>query len=137
MAEVNANASVTVDEVREIYVTDLTDPQLANFINMAYQIVNQLGITTNVAMLELLLSAHFATMFDGVAKSESVAGEWSITYAFQGGEGLMSSPYGQQALALDSTGLLRKQGLKRAAISVTSEYDTHGSTYLQGLTSDG
>lgn len=135
MAEILVGASVDANEVREIYDTDLTDGRLANFINMAYVTVKDLGITDAdlLHQLELLLSAHYATTYDGVVKSQSVGGEWSVTYGMVIGEGLGSSVYGQQAKALDPTGKLAKLGKPRAKFSVTSEYDIYGSTYLSQL----
>lgn len=136
MAEILVGASVDANEVREIYDTDLTDARLANFINMAHMTTKNLSITDAdlLKQLELLLSAHFATAYDGVVKSQSVGGgEWSVTYAMVVGEGLKASMYGQQALALDTSGKLSKLSMKRAKFMVSSYYDSKSSTYLSQL----
>lgn len=132
MATILAGASITADEVKEIYDTEMTNAQLANFINMSYLLVSRLSITDAdlEKNMELLLAAHFATTYDGVVKSQSVGSEWSVTYATVIGEGLKSSIYGQQALALDTTGQLAKLELKRAVFKVSSAYDFFGSDYL-------
>ena len=133
MAEILEGAVTEPDDVREILDTDLTDPRLANFINMAYVIVKDLGVTDAevLRMMELLLAAHFTTTYEGVLKSQSVGGgEWSVSYATIVGEGLAASPYGQQAIAIDPTRKLQSMALKRAAFHVTSAYELDGSGYL-------
>jgi len=138
MAEILVGAVVDVNEVREIYSTEMTDPQLANFINMAYVTTNQLTLSSSelLKQIQLLLAAHFATAYDGIIKSQSVgSGEWSVTYAMVVGKGLNSSVYGQNAIALDASGKLAKLGMKRAKFMVASEYQFYGSTTLQTLVS--
>jgi len=135
MAEILVGSLVTTDDVREIFDTDLTDARLANFINIAYVTTKNLGITDSdlLKQLQLWLSAHYTTVYEGVVASQSVAGEWTVSYGMVLGEGLKSSVYGQQALALDTTGKLAKLSKPRAKFMVTSEYDTFDSTYLQQL----
>ena len=140
MAAVLDSASIDANDVREIYDTDLTDGRLANFINMAVVTVARLTTLTDadtIKLLELMLSAHFAAVYDGTVKQQSIGGgEWSVTFAMAVGTGLDASPYGQQAQILDPTGKLAKIQKPRAKFQVTSEYDTYESTYLQGLTDD-
>lgn len=133
MAEILEGASITANEVREIYSTELTDPQLANFINMAYLATKNLGLSDEDVLkyLQLLLSAHYATVYDGIVQSQSIAGEYSVTYGLVLGEGLKASPFGLQALTLDTSGKLAKLDLKRAIFQVSSQYDVFSSTYLQ------
>lgn len=139
MAEILVGASVDANEVREIVDTDLTDARLNNFINMAYLMVSSLSLTSTnlIKQLELLLSAHYLSVYDGVVQSMNVAGEYSVTYGMVIGEGLLASPYGQQAVSLDTSGKLAKLGLKRAKFLVTSHYDIFGSTYLQQKVDEG
>lgn len=135
MAEILVGSLVNATDVREIVDTDLTDGRLANFINMAY--VTTKGMTTTdsetLKQIQLLLSAHYLTVYDGVVQSQSVGGEYSVTYAMVVGQGLKSSLYGQQALALDTTGTLSRLGMQKANFQVVSEYQSDDSTYLQSL----
>lgn len=128
MATVNPSAVVDADDVKEIIDTDLSDAAINNFINMAYvrtiQLDGELGnCGGDAALLEIqkLLAVHFLTMYERQPKSEKV-GEVSVTFMGQDGEGLKASLYGQQALALDCSGILARAGLKKATFQVWS-YD--------------
>jgi len=132
MATLNANvcASVTPDAVKEIIDSDLTDARINAFINLAYYgtipLAGKLGDCGGADALceiQLWLAAHFLTVYERQTKSESVGGEWSVTYLGKDGLGLEASLYGQQALALDCSGTLAKAGLKRAVMQVV-DYET-------------
>lgn len=69
------------------------------------------------------LAAHLITCYERQVKSESVAGEWSVSYLGKEGLGLEASLYGQQALTMDCSGMLAKVGLKRATFDVISYED--------------
>lgn len=141
MATLNADAVtlcplVNPALVREIIETDLTDPQINNFINMAYfqvlRLVGHLGSCGGgdaVCQIMQVLAAHFITMIERQTKSESVAGEWTVAFLGQDGLGLDASLYGQQAKSLDCSGILAKAGLKQASFEVTSYRDLEASTY--------
>lgn len=122
--------ALDADAVREIIDTDLTDAQINNMLNMAYYITlplaGHLGSCGGNDMLcEIIkwLAAHGIKVQERTAKSESVGGEWSISYAIKEGEGLKSSLYGQQALAMDCSGILAKLGMKQASIRVIGYED--------------
>lgn len=132
MATLNANvcASVTPAAVKEIIDSDLTDARINAFINLAYYatipLANKLdncGGADALCEIQLWLAAHFLTIYERQTKSESVGGEWSVTYLGKDGLGLEASLYGQQALALDCSGELAKYGLKRATMQVV-DYET-------------
>lgn len=132
MATLNANvcASVTPDAVKEIINSDLTDARINAFINLAYYAtipladkLDDCGSADALCEIQLWLAAHFLTVYERQTKSESVGGEWSVTYLGQDGMGLEASLYGQQALALDCSGTLAKAGLKRAVMQVV-DYET-------------
>jgi len=134
MAVVNANALIDLEDLKEYLDTDLTDPQLASCINMAYAAtrlltgrLNECGGNTTLAEIQKLLAAHFVTLQEPVIVSESIAGEASVTYSRQTGAnlgaGLGSTPYGQSALALDCSGTLAQAGLKRATFKVWDHDD--------------
>lgn len=119
--------STDADTVRDLIDTDLTDAQINFFLNMAYRMSLQLsgeldecGGTDMQCDIIAVLAAHLiATMpNDGSVKSESVAGEWSVTYRGQDGKGLEASLYGQQALLMDCSGILSQLGLRGASFTV-------------------
>lgn len=135
MATLSTSALIDADALCEIIETDLTDARLHNFINMAVALTSQISsaVTScggDLEQIQLLLAAHFLTMYERTTKSESIGGEWTVSYAMQDGPGLQSSLYGQNAIALDCSGMLARQGLKRASIHVTSYYQTRESERL-------
>jgi len=132
MATLNSGvcASVTPDAVKEIIDSDLADARINAFINLAYfatvpltNLLDDCGGADALCEIQLWLAAHFLTVYERQTKSESVGGEWSVTYLGQDGLGLEASLYGQQALALDCSGELAKYGLKRATFQ-TVDYET-------------
>lgn len=121
---------VSADVIKEIIDTDLTDAQVNHMINLAYYAALPLtgklgGCGGGDAQCEIIvvLAAHFITMRERQAKSESIAGEWSITYLGKEGLGLEASLYGQQAIAMDCSGTLAKAGLKGVLFKV-ADYET-------------
>jgi len=123
-------ASVTPAAVREIIDTDLSDSRINSFINMAYFAtviltgkLDECGGGDALCEIQLLLAAHFLTVYQRQAKSESIGGEYSVTYLGADGEGFKASIYGQQAIALDCSGELSKQGLKRASMRIIGYED--------------
>jgi hypothetical protein len=129
MAVLAAGVCLEAGDVREIIDTDLTDAEINNFINAAHYrtrpLVGELGdCGGDDAVCEIVkfLAAHFITTRDRQTKSESVGGEWQVTYMGADGKGLDASLYGQQAKDMDCSGTLARAGLKRAWFSVTS-YD--------------
>jgi hypothetical protein len=107
--------------------TDLTDSQINFWLNTAYYMTQPLsgeltacGGNSMHCNIITVLAAHFiATAPEGSVKSQSVAGEWSVTFRGQDGMGLEASMYGQQALAMDCSGILATLGLKKASFAVT------------------
>lgn len=115
------------DAVKEIIDSDKTDAEINNFLNMAYYITLPLvgkldacGGSSALCQIRQVLAAHFLTMWERQAKSESVASEWSITYLGKDDLGLDASLYGQNAKALDCSGTLAKAGLKGVLMQVAS-----------------
>lgn len=132
MGALNANvpAQVTPTAVKDIIETELSVSSINSFINMAYittrPLVGELGDcggSDALNQIMILLAAHFiATLRDRTAKSESIGGEWSITFMGQDGLGLSASLYGQQAIVLDCSGILAMAGMKKATFQV-ADYD--------------
>lgn len=137
MADCDASALIDAGALKEIIDTDLSDSRLCNFINMAYVMtiplagnLDQCGGDTALELIQLNLAAHFLTMYERTLKSQNVAGEWSATYAMKDGEGLRSSLYGQNAIAMDCSGILARTGLRKASLQVISHYQLEDSEYL-------
>ena len=123
------------DAVKEIIDTDLTDARINRFLNAAYYIakptVSNLGDCGGSSMfceLVLWLAAHLMTMYQRQTKSESVAGEWSVSYLGKEGLGLEASLYGQQVLVMDCSGMLARASLKRAYFDVISYEELEETT---------
>jgi len=135
--------SLDADSVREIIETDLTDAQINAFVNIAYNVTRLIsgslgscgGSSMECTIMELL-AAHFITLREGSAKSESVGGEWSITYRGSDGLGLDASLYGQNAKAIDCSGKLAKLGLKKAQLKSIGYYDFEGTNFVPPDRSD-
>ena len=111
---------VTEEEVKQIIPTTLnTIP----FIKTANQIVQDRltdkGLSAGaLKMIELWLSAHFISIRDRSYRVQSKKiGEAQETYAAATGRGLQMTPYGQQALMLDTSGTLAGMGKRRASIT--------------------
>ena len=110
---------VEQNEVRDIITTSRTD--LQPFIIAANLLVTDvLGetdlLTAQLKEIERWLSAHFVSISDGGSGEviEREIGETRIKYAVITGKNLGNTRYGQQALFLDTTGLLSKVGKSRA-----------------------
>ncbi|MGE0366939.1 MAG: DUF4054 domain-containing protein [Phycisphaerales bacterium] len=110
----------TAAEVRVIITTNLTDPQIENVIDdaalMAEVCLSAMSSDRQKAVLKWL-AAHLLSMMLGKSgaganvTSKSI-GDASESYATPTltGPGLMSSSYGQQAIALDPNGCLQNIG---------------------------
>ena len=104
-------ARVTVDEVREIITTTLSDARVTVFITVANLTVTEyLGGTALSADLlkeiERFLSAHYIILDDRRTQQQAVEGV-SETVPFHLGYSFFNTHYGQAACDLDSTGTLR------------------------------
>lgn len=97
--------------------TELTDPVIESYIEAASTwldvlFANQPVEMTMLAELERWLTAHLiVSTQERIAKKEGAGGAF-IEYMGIFGEGLKSTPYGQMAISLDTTGLLAAAGMK-------------------------
>lgn len=105
-------ARVTSAEVLEIMAeTELTETQISPYITSASVLVdNVLGAASLPDAVkkevERWLAAHMvASTKERVSKKEGAGGAY-VEYAGDLGAGLSSTPYGQMAVSLDSSGLL-------------------------------
>ena len=110
----------TVDDVRVIITTSLTDDQVTDQIALAEALASQCpGVssasTTIQAAIVKYITAHLIAMITGgggVVQSEAL-GDASKTYATApaaSGNGLNATRYGQQAIMFDTTGCLARLG---------------------------
>lgn len=113
-------------DVRAILETSLDDGDIQVYIAVANGILSAelsnsgLGAAT-MANIERWLTAHLiASTRERMGKSEKL-GEAAITYIGSFGIGLDSTPYGQTAKMLDSTGKLANMGKKSIKIQAIIE----------------
>lgn len=116
---------VTVEEVRKIIDTDITDNEIQAFIATANSLVDSVlpnqGISEELLIeIEKWLSAHFVSIKDPRLRQLRI-GEVTETYYGRGGEGLNHTPYGQQVLLLDYTGSFANLGKRKASFNVVKE----------------
>lgn len=114
----------STEKVKEIMDTDIED--MTAFIKAANLIVSEKLVGQGLSAdyleeIERWLAAHLACARDPREKS-SKTGDASATYTGNFGEGLKSTPYGQQVLLLDSTGIMAKIGKKKATF-VSIDFD--------------
>lgn len=133
MATLNVNTRNTVADVRDILDTEMTDEQLAAFINTAYVVVStnlsDKGLAAAILTeIEKYLSAHFASLRDQRAQSEGIAGEYNVTYQGKTDMGFNATQYGQMAVALDTSGVLATMGSsKKRASFIVFDTPRHGT----------
>lgn len=114
---------VTATEVKEILDTSLTDAAVSTWIDIASDQVDDIAAfngdisTTRLGNIELMLSAHYATTQDPRHESASSSSR-NVSYEGETGMNLMASKYGQNAVQLDPTGLLRDSQKQKATLSV-------------------
>lgn len=103
-------ALVTDSEVKQIIDTEL---DTTTFITTADLIINEdlsdAGYSDDrLKQIELYLAAHFtALMEEGGGITRRRMGDSDESYALVKGNGLMMTRYGQQAMALDTNGILK------------------------------
>lgn len=113
-------------QVKEVFVTSLTDPRLQALIDMAHRLcdgaLSDKGLSeSQLSDIEVYLSAHLAAVSDRTSllagnAEEIKVGESTMKFessSFFGGR-LNSTTYGQQAILLDTTGTLATLGKPRA-----------------------
>ena len=130
MATVVSGSRITVDDLVEIFETELTEAQLSAFVNSAHYVIqNNLlssGLSSDILTeIHKYLAAHFASLRDQRIASERVA-DVSMNYQGKTDMGLNATLYGQTALMLDTSGSLANLALKPATFLVFDTPD-HGS----------
>lgn len=116
----------TPEEVRKIMdETDLSDNVIEAYVNDANIFVNDTLLDKNLSeptltSIEKWLSAHFiVSTRERIAKEEGAGGAY-IKYTGVWGEGFSGTPYGQQAMVLDTSGTLSKIQQNKRDINIQS-----------------
>lgn len=113
-------ARVSTAQVRTLIETNLADGEIDEFINTSNIVVNDrlsgegLG-SSLLSEIELYLAAHFVTMREekgGLDKERF--GDATDAYKGEAGTGFSYTRYGQQAMAMDTTGRLASAGKRQA-----------------------
>lgn len=111
-------ARVTTDDVLAIMDTSETNVDIQ--IDMANNFVDEV-LSSNENMtedrltnIEIFIAAHFVYMKTPQRKSEKLGDAADQYHVGKLGEGLNASPYGQQALLLDTSGRLAQLGKQKA-----------------------
>jgi hypothetical protein len=121
-------ARTTPRQVKDILDFDPSIRNLDPFIWSANEMVTELCLpvgysSERLTLIEMWLAAHFVAIRDPMYQSEGI-GAANASYLRQGGLNLSQTPYGQQALVLDTKGGLAwidkhiSQG-KRAVAGIT------------------
>lgn len=114
----------TLEEVRSIFETAMSDQDLGSFINDAHVFVthrleNQtLMGNDEIRLIVKYVAAHFASVLEPQEKSVAFGEDFSAQFQVVLSEGLGSTAFGQRALLLDRTGNLSTAGKKRARFRV-------------------
>lgn len=112
---------VRPDELRSLLGID-ADTDVSSVLILASRLVDanlmgQHSDATILATIELMLAAHYWSVGQPQIKSESYGGG-SFSYAVPDGSGFLASTWGQQAIALDTSGTLVNLGKRRARLEV-------------------
>lgn len=112
---------VTHDEVNDIFETSTDTTPFIRTANLlvSEQLVGKGLSDARLREIELWLSAHYAAVsLEKGGLRTKVIGDARETYALQTGAGLGMTRYGQQAVAMDTTGLLRTLDKAKARFTV-------------------
>ena len=112
----------TAEEVEAIIAVE-SDIDLTPFITAASALVDDIATAsghddTRLTLIETWLAAHFYTVYDPRPTEEKAGSIWQM-YQSKVALGLSTSHYGQQAMILDSSGLLRQYSEGKRTLSVT------------------
>jgi hypothetical protein len=140
-------ARVTVDDVKEIFETNMGEGPMNAFITSAAVMVNNgpalVAITPALSEDELFelerwIAAHLAAIRDPIALRQKIGDSdaWhfpaAVTTAWSRGLGL--TPYGQQALLIDRTGFLANAGKAKGSFRAAPRENS--SSFTDGLTTE-
>ena len=131
-------ARTNVTDVRVIIDTDLTDGIIEAFIGDANLLVTAILGSSDLSSgllesIEKWLTAHFISMSRDRQSQEEEAKDASIKYTGKTDMGLDATFYGQTALSLDTSGLLKESANTKPVtfFAVESEEDLNYNTRVQ------
>ena len=108
----------TVQKVRNVFDTSLSDNELTSWIDIATEFVDDIEADdpdikdSRLKKIERLVTAHLASSQDQRASSQSGASR-SIEFQGRTGYDFRGTKHGQAAIALDPTGTLLSASIKR------------------------
>lgn len=119
-------ARTSIDEVKVVIATSLTDEEITSFINIANRIVTSLvGSNVNLSDdikedIECFLTAHLISISREPQNSfsRSRVGNSEIYVSSQFGKGLEATAFGQTVKLLDTTGTFTQLGKVKASLKV-------------------
>ena len=111
------------DRVRAIIETDLTNDQINPYLAAAEVMLlnafrDKVIDTVTREELKVWLTAHYIAVTRQRVSTKEAAGGASIEYAGVYGAALESTPWGQTAMALDTTGSLKAASGKKGNIQL-------------------
>ena len=117
MARVNAREVKEIIEVDEDVVVDLRPFITAGNLLVTETLGGQGMSDALLKEIERNVVAHLICAMDPRAQEEEID-DGRVKYTGKFGEGFKSTPYGQTAMLLDSTGQLASRGKKKASMGV-------------------
>lgn len=113
---------VTQEDVADIIDLDSSEDASAFIIAASLIVDEQLSgqgySELKKKEIERWLAAHFVAIKNPVLKSEKIGDATDTYVGFKIGAGLDATPYGQQAMTLDTNGLLANLGKIKAGMDV-------------------
>jgi len=113
-------ARVSDNEVKEIIETDVTTTPFITIANLLVtDLLGDSGLSDAMLKeIERWLSAHFVAIRDPREKIIKTGDAGATFFLGKEGKGLESTPYGLQAMAMDTTGTLANLGKRAAKLDV-------------------
>jgi hypothetical protein len=124
----NRTTAAEVDQIMDLE-SSVTDTTIERYITMANALVDELlGTDTSLSStlkqeIECNLAAHFIASTIARMGAVERLGEARVDYTGKWGEGLKSTPYGQNVLLLDTTGKMAEGSQGRAYIKAIGSWD--------------
>jgi hypothetical protein len=117
----------TVDLVRVVMTTNMSDPNIQVLIEIANRMVTERltdGSLSTGALrdIETYLTAHLIAVGPERQAEEEEVDDVRVKYQGKFGLGLESTTYGQMVIALDTSGLLSESTKKKASISAIAQF---------------
>lgn len=117
----------TTDELRKIIDTDLPDADLQSYLNTSTIFVGEVlkdAVISDMLKNEIIkwFAAHLLASTREPQLMEAKAGSASAKFQATIGSGIESTMYGQQVLALDTTGTFASLSKRRMSLSAIMSF---------------